>query len=463
MVYMRQSHTGLWKDRTLEEIGTIILVFQLILAGYVNRPWLPIDARIYLGLAQQMAHLSYSLPTPFGVEPSPYRTPGFPAFLAVLLDVLKLPYLVVLALFGSAYLLSIRIIANCIFGKSLERNIFLCLTIIYLFPVFYVMSIATEGIAIPLIALLAVQLTSVTLTWRRLFLIGLLGGLVSIVRPDALPTLIVPTIVVFWRGYSRGDLSRTPLVVIAKAGFSPTITLLLMSPFAFWNLHNFDKFSMLPVASGSGKSLYIATWDGVLTLQDLGPLVGTAMQPQPASKRAIDAGLEREVNEITRSANTIAAENFPTARYLGATRDMAYDQQYSAKAMVRIKKNPGQYALHILRGSWNMWNTQEYPSALPTLARYALKVVSGVFLVLALVGAFLTICRRLNMALSRVPLLIIAVYVLIHLPFHTEARYTAPVRLLMLVYAAALLATVGRRLFSRFTTQQQDTRSGVSS
>lgn len=433
------------------------LVVQLALIVYINRPWIPIDTRTYLDLARSVAHLSFSLPTASVPEPTPYRAPGFPVFLAAILDIAKLPNVSVILIYAILYIICIFYISKTYFERQAARNIYIALCLIYPFTAFYLMNIATEGLAIGFLVLMTIILSQKSgSTLRDIALVGILGGIVSLIRPDTLPVLALPVIVVAWRRYRSGHLRQAPIISLANMALAPAIALLIMSPFAIWNYHHFNKISVLPAASAMGKSLYIATWDGILDIKDLGILAGTADEPQQPTTRAIRAGLARDVADIERMARTTAADDPIYRRYPYAAHQIALDDQFKKHALDRIRADPGQYVGHLLRSVWNIWNTQEYPPSLPSFARIALMAMSGLTITLAALGAIMSLIPRSDVKLSRVPLLTILIVTAVHLPLHTEARYTATVRLLMLIYAASFVIFVVHNFTSKYRRDRAD-------
>jgi hypothetical protein len=93
----------------------------------------------------------------------------------------------------------------------------------------------------------------------------------------------------------------------------------------------------------------------------------------------------------------------------------------------------------VLHNIWALWVTKRY-DRLPTIAAIALAASSAAIFILGLAGMVMAVVRW---RASSIPWLLVPVTLYpaaIHLWLHTEARYTAATRPLLMMFAGAFIA-----------------------
>lgn len=313
------------------------------------------------------------------------RVPAYPLFLAALG---ALPAGGIIAIQLALYLVSV-----CLFDRFVfKSDAFLPVAAVYIFPLFYVAVVASEALAILFIA---VALASV----RKPPFSGLAVGLAVLTRPDHLPAAVaLPAIV--W-ALDRKTLQR-PVLIIAG-------TCAALLPYMAWNKANFGSFSPLPVSSVAGLSLYIATWEGHVGYDELQVIIAHAKPTQ----KAIDSGLVAEHSAILAKGGT--------------------DKQFRDAALKRMRVEPELAVWHSVKGIWRLFNTQRYPA--PPIIALGLSIVSSAVWLLGMIGMLLFARGRLL-----IPAAVFWAVLIAHLPLHTEARYTASLRLILVGFAALVIS-----------------------
>src|SRR5204863_2661308 len=112
---------------------------------------------------------------------------------------------------------------------------------------------------------------------------------------------------------------------------------------------------------------------------------------------------------------------------------------FGEAAMKRIANDPLNFAGHVVGNIWRLWNTSQYPEALPAISGFGLSVVSAAIFLLAMLGVAFSALRIRGWPLSFGMAIFMLYPMIVHLPLHTEARYTAAGRPLLLMFAAVTL------------------------
>jgi hypothetical protein len=408
------------------------------------------DSAEYLRLASSLHQGSYGSVTANGLEPEALRPPGYPAFLWLLIYGLRFPLALVVATQLLMYLASLWLIARSQRHEKYLPQMFLVLAAAYVFAPLYISAIMAEGVAT-----LAVTCVAVLVAVRegriglRLTAIGLICGIAALFRPDLilLPVWVsgVLGLQVLWERRSA-LLTSVTVGGVLKAAIPTAVAMAVLLPYAAWNYKTFERFSPLPVGGAVGNSLYLATWQNVLPPEDL-----NALYQKQATPNAQRAGLIEEVSRLNTEigAHPLTAPWFP-GEYPDRATQIRSGQVFGRAAVQRIRERPADFAWHVVsNGVWRLWNTSRYPPYTPAIAILPLMLLSGIIGVLGIAGVVLTLIRPRNWPLSSIQALVFLYLPLVHVWLHTEARYTAPVRPLLLLYAAVTLLWIWRALRAR--------------
>jgi hypothetical protein len=249
-----------------------------------------------------------------------------------------------------------------------------------------------------------------------------------------MPAMAAVLAVCIWRFRSRPTQALTASVAaLASAG-------LVLLPYMTWNQRNFGRFTPVPVASTIGQSLYLATWDS-LPLEDRLFIIG-----EPPTPGTIRSGLAGRVETI-RAEALRAAPAYPVAQHYPRRQfEKALSDAFAAAAIERARERPGEAVTRVLNSTWRLLNTGVYPK-MPPAAELILKTVSFSVFIAAVVGLLVALTVRPG-SVSLVPLVVWLSLQTPHLALHTEARYTAPIRLIVVLYssvAVVWILSVARR------------------
>jgi hypothetical protein len=398
------------------------------------------DSEVYLSLAEGLKTGSFGFFQAGNFYHEAIRGPGYPLFLWFLLHILHLPLSGIDAIQFLLYLASIALLYRWIkkHYTVMHGLVFLGLMTLYPFPAVYAARIMTEGVTTFLIISIGVVAAQAgPLRSRSAIGLGLLAGSIILIRPTM---ILLPIILVVARALMhRRDQQQ------ARDGANALLMLgiaaLVVLPFTLRNQRVFNRFTPLPVAGAAGISLYTASWQAELSYADIMSL--WARQP---SAHAQKIGYVTAVEEINSQIDAPATALAFSLESYGP--DPALEIRASGvigrAAIARITSHPGMYVQHVGRNIWALWNTKEYPRSIPAIGTAGLSIISGLFTLLAGIGIALQLIRQTGR-----PAIILAVILLyflcIHLWMHTEARYTAPVRLLLVFHAlVALMWAIGR-------------------
>ena len=130
---------------------------------------------------------------------------------------------------------------------------------------------------------------------------------------------------------------------------------------------------------------------------------------------------------------------FNPAAYPTQAMQIRSTHAFFTAAVERIKDDPMAYAGHIAANLWGLWNTSAYPPNIPWFVKLPLQFVSNVAWAAGLFGAVLALRRARGFHLGGAGAAILLYTMLVHLPLHTEARYTAAARPLLLLYGSAAI------------------------
>jgi hypothetical protein len=299
---------------------------------------------------------------------------------------------------------------------------------VYPFPLLYSASVLAESWAIVATTVSALLLAGGKR--REYALGGAAAGIAALIRSDLLllPFVMAAAITIYERRRSR------PLATIGTAAL-PIITAgLILLPYASWNYLNFGRPLPTPTAGAIGTSLYLSTWQNQITWSDTEALIAGTTTAH-VEEIGLGAGFRAINREIGAPLNIQA---FDPWAYPSNDLRIAAAHAFLRAAIVRISADPGAYARHLLNNTWALWVTKRYPG-LPDVAAIALRVSSWAVYLLGLIGMAMAVASPRGWSLPWL-LVPVALYpAAIHLWLHTEARYTAAGRILLMMFAATFI------------------------
>jgi len=372
-----------------------------VLAIWISHPWITGDSPNYLALAEAIRHGTYANDV--------LRPPGYPAVLALW----PLGTAALMVLQEAIYLFCLHLISRMV------GVLVLWLALIYPFPAMYVANIGTEAWAMLVVTSAAWLLTKDSA--KSYALAGLIAGVGTMFRSDLLLLPVALAAYVAWRNWR---MCMIPVLAAAAA----------LLPYSLWNLSTHGQFKPTPLAGALGNSLYSATWQPHVSQTTI-----DAFYNHQATPEAQRTGLADEVRRLNGQigAPPLTAPWNPAA-YPTQHQQIASVSVFGDAAVERVKSNPLAYAGHVVSNVWALWNTRTYPG-LPVPIEWMLRLSSALIWLLGLIGLFVVPKRLWG------PLAVLLYVPAIHLWLHTEARYTAPVRPLLLMAASfALIAMLER-------------------
>jgi hypothetical protein len=417
------------------------LIAQSALVMIMTKPWLTADSPKYLALAEALKNGAFGLVENGLFQPEVVRPPAYPVLLYIVLHLLNQKLVAVVIVQLALYLFSIFLVERILRKYEITSLPLLLLALMYPSISAYAAQIMTEGISIFLVTLIVFLLaTPASITVPRLFVSGVLAGAAILCRPDLLllPLLLGVAIAI-------SDLGKLGLGATVIKNLAPVVTgcSLLLVPYAVRNHIILGAPSPLPPAGAVGNSLYTATWESTLTLKDFDSLYAG-----PVSKAAEDSGYVSEVARINQSIGAPAMtppfnpESYPQEIRIRAS------HAYAEEAFERMLHNPGGYIIHSINKWWRLFNTAEYPGRLPIGLRVFLQISSALIWLLGFAGTIYLFLTGANFGL-KIPSVALLYFPLVHMWLHTEARYTASARLLLLFNASILLFVVYRKFVER--------------
>jgi hypothetical protein len=426
----------------------LAIVLQVGLIFYKSQPHLTNDSPTYLELARQLDAGAFGTGSDDGFRPEAARPPGYPIFLWFFLHGLGLPWVAVIIAQYGLYLLAVSLAQRLLVKHGFSPLPLLSLVLAYPFPATYAARVMPEGLTLFLVTLLAYllarprELKPSTALWA-----GAVGGVAILVRPSLALLPAGLALVLFWASF-RGSGA---IVALKRVVPMLLVTTLVLLPYAIRNYAVFGIATPLPPAGPFGHSLYLATWEGELTNADQQAFIMGRV-----TEAARNSGFASEVARLNESmgAPPMTAPYSPDY-YESSYHKVAGERIFLRAALDRIAAAPSAYFRLVVNKWWRLWNTAEYPAAVPPWARVSLKVFSAVICLLGLGGAAYALFGQTDYAL-KVPSVIMLYFPLVHAWLHTEARYTAPARLLLLFNAAVLLLAIGTKLAHRRTGNMID-------
>lgn len=419
----------------------LAIVAQTLLVAYSLHPWMAGDSPSYLLLAQNLGMGHYGELTPSGWEPDSLRPPGYPVLLWLLHEVGRLSIPSIVGLQIGAYLASLFLLDRMI-SSNITRIVFRFLAAIYPFSAAYASNIMTESwvmLCFSGVAYLLIKHPCRHLSYAGA---GVILGIAILFRTDILLLPVAIAIILVLTSRNNGDS--------IEASILRSLTLLaasavVLTPYALWNLANFGKFSPVPFAAAVGNSLYTASWQEELELNDFNQFYSGEITPRLAK-----SGYLHQVIKLNRSigAPPLTPPDNPV-KYPNLGTRIASNKVFGAAAIDRIAADPKSYAKHVIQNTWLLWNTSNYGKEIPILVKVALLTSSYFVFLFGIFGAIISVFNRENRFRSIVFSVLLFYPFLVHIPGHLEARYTASARPLLIMFAAIGVAWIISKLLSK--------------
>ena len=402
-------------------------LLPLVALILINVPWITADSGRYIALSESLAQgRGFGLGAEASYEPEGWRLPGYPVIVAVGRFIAFGNNWGIVLIQSALFLASVWFvyqIAVKTFG-ALTGLAFLMFSAIYPFVAYSVGQISPEITSVFLITLAFFLLSE--LTTSRVASAAILIGLSAYVRPNlillnfALASALV--LIDRRRNYRKALLMIGVAVIVAL-------------PWAARNYMAFGKFTPMPVIKGSGVSLLIATWQSRIST---GSMIEYGMRGN-FNAEARSNGMADQISDLNRRLgvpeNTIFVS--PEA-YSGNQAKIKADQLFAQTALSNIREYPGAYLKSALKNSMRMWFSANFPGSVPGVINFGLLVEGILVLIFGIAGAFITL-REGDDRQRAVSILFVMTFVYFSATLcwlHTEARYTIPARLLLLLFAA---------------------------
>jgi hypothetical protein len=402
-----------------------LLSLEATVIAYLRAPWMTADSLVYVALGNSIVHGKYG--TDF---PDVLRPPGYPLVVAAFHWA---PPTVLIALQLLLVVISLSLLDRFLAARGSDPLLFRLLSLLYPLPLLYAAAIMTEGWTTFFVTAAAFLLCVTDLTILQLAIAGVAIGLAALMRTDLILLPIFVGAALLWR---RVSLGRALLPLLCSG--------LVLLPYALWNNANYSIMSPAPLASAAGNSLYLATWQAELPAKDIQSIYSAP------TKAAFNSGLVAEIASINRKLGAPATvAPFNPAVYSTRAQQMASSPVAAQYAIKRIKNDPAHYVGHLFTNLFTLWNSSA--STIPRLAAPPLLIISALMWLFGWFGVTASIRDR-----SLAPAIACMVYATaVHLPLHSEARYTASFRVLLIMFSA-----VGIRAFSTWISAGRREKSG---
>lgn len=411
-------------------------LLPLVVLIVKTAPWMTSDSGRYIALSESLAGgRSFGLGAEALYEPEGWRLPGYPLFIAAGRFVAGGNdwgiVLIQAALFLAAVWLVYKTAVRA-FG-ALTGLVFLVFSAVYPFVAYSAGQISPEMPVVFLVSLAFFLLSDLTTrrATRRVALAALLIGLSAYIRPNLLPlnfALAAALVLMNWSNY------RKALLMVA-------IAIVVAFPWAARNYQLFGKFTPVPVIRGSGASLLLASWQSRVSIPSL---VEYGMNGNFTSEAKL-SGMADQISSLNRQLGVPESTIFVSPQaYPGNQTKLKTDVLFTEAAIANIKNYPIEYLKSCLSNSLRMWFSAYFPERFPAVIRYGLLAEGILVLVMGLGGVLVTARARDK---GQKPALVLFIMTFLYFSatlcwLHTEARYTIPARLLLLLFAAQFVSTI---------------------
>lgn len=358
--------------------------------------------------------------------PGIFRTPGYPTFLAIVYYLFGHSYQA--AFISQALLDALSAVLITLIGFTLvPPRIALiggCLYALYPYSAYFC-GVLSQDTLLTFNVLAALYLTTqvdlrLPSRWRWL-LVGLTIGIAALVKSILILYVFVPAVLVLFavRGL-RLKIGALAMLVLGVA--------VVISP---WVLRNYAEFHSFPplAVGGMGSDL-------TLVVQEL------------------DGGEEAVVNQIVPPRYDQQGESEFSAKFTDGAPLIEEEREDAENAFRDIMQRKRQYLLLILRHIPRLWLTQHTLGHGDVVAMVA-TIVSWVYLIPGVVGMYALRRHWRKLAPLFGSMMLVT---LIYAPYLTEARYTLPVRPILMLFVATTLFVAARRLQTVFSWMSRVSR-----
>ena len=426
----------------------LLQIIVLIALTVKNQPFTTGDTPHYLDLSNSLASGRYGVMTDNGFEPEGVRVIGYPFFIFICHVFLGSSNFAVVCVQSILFLWSVFLIYKVVknhFGEN-TSVVFLIIAAIYPFVAFSASQISPESVCGFILAL-AVFVLDYFLRREKIltayFFLGFLLAISGYFRPNLLPLPIFLAIIFF----AANVKNWKPISVFLLAWAIWVI------PLSVYNYINFSKIAPTPAYSGAGNSLFLASWQGRVSISSL---IQYGMYNK-INEEVSSSGMIGQINQANRQIGV--PEDVPPMNMLNysdnAKREAAQNE-YGRLALENIKSYPVEYLKMTAENTVRMWFPTYSLGSVSGLIGYPL-LISGVSMFLLGIIGF---CFYLaNFSLLKSPVfLTISGSIIFHVVtlswLHTEARYTIPVRLYLLIFASYAVTKIAR-IFIRYLSDDE--------
>ena len=279
--------------------------------------------------------------------------------------------------------------------------------------IYFTQAIYPETLIIFLLCLLLLSAVSSTkpVLMRRILLVGLILGMMTLIRPDV---IVLGALFALWITFSYRDRLKG----IMAAGLLVCCVLSLVLPWTWRNYHEFDNF--VPVSTNGGVNL----WAGNNPLAQ-----GGRVDPSPETWQGEDPPLN--------------LEGWP------ALGEIQSDKRFRQTALKWIRAHPTEFLIllpkKLFRALWINFGAQDKPVDLPGPVTLAYVI----FLGMSLAGMLLSIQRWKCLAPLYLPIIHTMLIALIFFGATRQSALLVPIQVL---FAANTVGELIQRSISRRTT-----------
>lgn len=346
------------------------------------------------------------------LTPSANRTPGFPAFIAMIYAVLGSDFkniVLVQALIATLTIVLVYMIGRKVIG---ERAGLMAAALVAVdpFQVYFSAKVLTETLFTFMLCLIVYAILFLqedqTHGGRTSFILGLLLGLTALLRPE-----VVGLAVVLAAGYGISVLlKRRNFRGMVNMGIMLLTMAAILLP---WGLRNQRLLGRFVVTSTNG---------------------GWTMYEGLATDYSVD-GWDKYRRE----------KMYPDLTAYGLDNELKVNDHFAAKSRIYIREHPGDFILLSVRKLFKLYRVIPY-EVFSMKARIASVLYFLPLLLLFIAGMVLTRSQVIRL----MPIYLVLAYVSgIHMLFTSQIRYRVPLQPLMAVVAAAAIVMAIDRLPGR--------------
>ena len=387
------------------------------------------EEKHYLSYAQGLEYGRFSqwwfLPN---YIPDTIRTPGYPVFLFLIEKISSSIYFIKaiqFVMYGLSVLMILNVASNYDSSYKL-RNIFLLLLLPYVQLAIFTVAIQPEALMTFLLTLyIFIDSKPIKPEWKITFM-GLLSGVIFLVGPVFLffPLILFAISIVTKRNKLSFGLALSMVIIY----------LLTILPYAIWNLKNHDVISLTPIESAGGDKISLFSslnqaQDNIIDHSKESDYIDSACAQYLSDDDKINLAEMNTYNGFQKTYNakyTLAKEKLLKQQTLNQLREEpANTLKSKASTMLRLWLNEMQ--LTDLKSS-------ELNKIFP--ANY-FRIITIIFFLASLILIPLAFYRKkLSWVHSQTVIILIIYFGVLHLFFSLQAKYTIPLRLIILLLLA---------------------------